>query len=108
MQMPTVGWPDRNPRETAVQDADHVAGPDDLVTVYTALTAARMVTLPVLATVPNGRELLIADGAGHAAAHHITVAAAPGETISGAATVVISVDFGVVRLLKTSVGWLAV
>jgi hypothetical protein len=41
--------------------------------MYTAKTAARTVTLPALASFPQGQRLLILDGAGNSTTFNITV-----------------------------------
>jgi hypothetical protein len=69
---------------TPVSDSGYTCNPDDHVIAFTALTAARTVTLPLAANYPPGQRLIIMDQAGLATATHtITVIPQGADTING-------------------------
>tara|TARA_R110001606_G_scaffold297277_5_gene445094 strand:- start:1356 stop:4745 length:3390 start_codon:yes stop_codon:yes gene_type:complete len=85
---------------------------------YVGVKAAAALTVTLLpatsgasATLPKpttGKELVIKDELGNAAANNITIAAAGSETIDGAATKVIATNWGSVRLRSVGTGWVSV
>jgi hypothetical protein len=84
---------------TAVSDANYTAQTTDRSIAYTAITAARTVTLPSAANYPTGTQLLILDESGSCSATKtITVAAAGSDTVDGAANGVISSAYGYLAL----------
>jgi len=83
----------------AVSDANYVALATDRNVAYTAITAARTVTLPAAASYPTGTRLLILDESGScSAANSITAAAAGSDTIDGATSAIIPVAYGYLAL----------
>ncbi len=83
----------------AVSDANYTALATDRTIAFTAITAARTVTLPAAASYPTGTRLLIMDESGScSAANAITVAAAGSDTIGGAASAIIPVAYGYLAL----------
>jgi hypothetical protein len=84
--------PDRLKRNP--QTANYTALATDNLIVYTALAAARTVTLPAASSVPAGQVLRVKDESGAAAANNITIQRAGSDTIDGANTLVISANFG--------------
>jgi len=78
-------------------------------TINMTNTAARAVTLYAANSVTAGTELRIKDGAGTAATANITISAGAGDTIDGAATLVINTNKGKAVLVSDGVSkWIAV
>jgi hypothetical protein len=72
---------------TTVADAAHTVTVNDLLVVYTSLSAARTVTLPAATTFTAGRRLVVIDESGSASATN-TISLAPNgtDTIDGSNT----------------------
>lgn len=70
----------------------------------TDTSAPRTITL-ITADLHNGKKMIIKDESGAAGTNAITVATQGAETIDGAATVSISVNYGVVRLYSDGSNW---
>jgi hypothetical protein len=69
---------------TPVNDSGYTCNPDDHVIAFTALTAARTVTLPLAANYVPGQRLIVMDQAGLATSTHtITVIPQGADTING-------------------------
>lgn len=84
---------------TPINDAAYHALVGDRYIVYTAITAARIVTLPAAALFPVGADLVIADESGSCSATDtITIDAAGSDLISGSASQVITTAYGSMRL----------
>ena len=84
---------------TAVSDANYSALITDRLIAYTALTAARVVTLPGAASYSPGQQLLIVDETGSCSATNIITACAGGmDTIDGATTALIQTPRGYLTL----------
>ena len=97
-------------KKTNVADVDYTALVTDSVIAYTSLTAARVVTLPTVAstgaTATNIFALTIKDEAGAATgAETITVDGNGGETVDGAASVVINLDYGFAEVYTDGTEW---
>jgi hypothetical protein len=71
---------------------------------FTALAAAAAVTLPAASTM-SGKSILVKDEAGAAATHNITVSVASSGTIDGAASSVISTNYGLGRYYSNGTQW---
>ncbi len=86
-------------RRTAVSDAAYTGLATDRIVAMTALTAARVVTLPAANAFPIGARLLVVDESGVCSPPNIiTVAAAGTDTINTQASVVINVPSGFVEV----------
>jgi hypothetical protein len=86
-------------QRTAVSDAAYLALVTDRLIAYTALTAARVVTLPAASAFPPGQPLIIVDESGAcSAANTITVSRAGSDTINGAASAFIQTARGYITL----------
>jgi hypothetical protein len=86
-------------QHTNVADANYAALTTDQLVAFTAITAARTVTLPAAASVNPGQPLVIVDESGAcSAANTITVTRAGADTINGAASAVIANPFGYLEL----------
>jgi hypothetical protein len=84
---------------TAVSDANYTALVTDRNVAYTAVTAARTVTLPAAASYPTGTRLSVFDESGScSAANSITAATAGSDTIDGATSAIIPVAYGYLAL----------
>jgi hypothetical protein len=84
---------------TPVSDAAYSAVVTDRLIAYTALTAARIVTLPAAAAFPAGVALTIIDEAGACTPTNTIAAARAGsDTISGATSAVIAAAYGSLKL----------
>jgi hypothetical protein len=92
---------------TNVADADHTALRSAGIIVYTSLTAARTVSLPS-AVMLRGKEITIKDGAGAAGSYNITLDGSGSETIDGAATLAIKVNYGSVTVKSNGANWITV
>jgi hypothetical protein len=88
-------------QHTNVADANYAALTTDQLVAFTAITAARTVTLPAAASVNPGQPLVIVDESGAcSAANTITVTRAGADTINGAASAVIANPFGYLELVS--------
>jgi len=80
---------------TAVSDTGYTALTTDRVVAYTALTAARAVTLPSAASFPTGTRLLVVDETGNCSSSvTITLNRAGSDTINGATSAVLATAYG--------------
>ena len=78
-----------------VSDAAYTAAATDRLIAYTALTAARTVTLLAANAYPTGTKLTVVDELGNCSATHtITLARAGSDTINGATSAVIATAYG--------------
>ncbi|MHB8885799.1 MAG: hyaluronate lyase N-terminal domain-containing protein [Methylovirgula sp.] len=84
---------------TAVSDAAYTALPTDRLIAYTALTAARIVSLPAASAYPTGTPLSVVDESGSCSAANVVTLAANGtDTINGAASAVLSVPYAYIAI----------
>lgn len=82
-----------------VNDANYAATSKETIIAFTALSAARTVTLP---NVPVGTQIIVKDEAGSCSATNtITLSG----TVNGQANVVLSQPFATATLVKTVNGW---
>ncbi|MGO9008079.1 MAG: hypothetical protein ACLQIQ_08540 [Beijerinckiaceae bacterium] len=105
------GWPAAKLAEvvtntrTAVADTAYTALASDRCIAYTAITAARIVTLPAASTYPTGTRLVVFDESGNCSATlTITLAAAGSDTIDAATSAVISSAYGYLALQSNGSG----
>lgn len=77
-------------------------GNDSVVVIRKATGSATAVTLP--ASPATGQEVIVKDGKGDAASNNITITAASGN-IDGGASVILSANFGVARLVYDGTEW---
>ena len=70
-----------------------ITASNDLI-AYTAIAAARVVTLPAANAVAAGQVFSVKDEAGAANAFNLTITPAGTDTIDGAASLVISANYG--------------
>ena len=103
------GWPAAKLTEvaqrTAVVDANYQALATDRTIAFTALTAARSVTLPAASAYPAGTRLLVMDESGGCSPTvTITLSAAGSDTINGAAAGVLTVPYGLLALQSNGAG----
>jgi hypothetical protein len=90
---------------TAVADADYAVLTSDRTIAYTALTAARVVSLSAASAYPAGTRLLLLDESGACSATNtVTVAAAGSDTIDDAASAVIASAHGYLALQSNGAG----
>jgi hypothetical protein len=78
--------------------------PTDRKVCYTALAAARAVTLPVASSM-TGKVITVKDEAGAAATNNITVSVASSGTIDGASTSVINTNYGFKTYYSNGTQW---
>ena len=104
------GWPAAKLAEvvtntrTAVSDANYAVLATDRLVAFTALTAARVVSLPAAASYPTGTRLMILDETGACSANNaITVNRAGSDTIGGATSFTIEAAFGGLELESNGV-----
>lgn len=99
----TLAGPVRVAR-TAVNDHYTVLTSDVIVGI-TDTSAARTITLPTAISAGGGFELIIKDESGAASTNNITIDPGVGVTIDGVATIVISANYGTVRLYCDGTNW---
>jgi Major tropism determinant N-terminal domain len=86
-------------RRTTVSDTAYAALATDRLVAYTALSAARVVTLPAASAFPAGFRLLVVDETGNCSPTvTITVDRAGADTIDGATSAAISSAYGFLAL----------
>ena len=91
---------------TPVNDADYSALVSDGLIAYTAISAARVVTLPTAASAGSGFTLIIKDESGSASvANTITIDGNGAETIDGAPSTVLDAAYESVRLYNNGSQW---
>ena len=73
----------------------------------TDTSSARTITL-LSASVADGRIIIINDESGLAGTNNITIATEGSETIDGSATLVISSNYGVARLISDGTDWFTI
>ena len=102
-----TGAPTFGNARTAVADSNYTALTTDRVIAFTAITAARSVTLPAASAFPSGHALVIVDESGAVSAtNSITIARSGSDTISGLTNATISAAYGHCRLLSNGAnGW---
>lgn len=89
---------------TTVADTNYTATTASGIILYTSLTAGRTVSLPD-ATRCKGKEIVVKDGAGAAAANNITLDGNGAQTIDGAATYAINSNWGKVIVKSNGTNW---
>ena len=93
-------------KTTTVADVAYTASIDDQYIEYTSLTTTRIVTLPLVADVVDGKYYVVKDGTGNAAAgKKITVDGNGAETVDGSANYEIDSAYGWVLLVKRGTEW---
>jgi len=91
-------------QRVAVNDADYAAAVSAGVIAYTAITAARTVSLPQAGNYAVGSQVLIVDESGSCSATNTITAAASGtDKISGSTTQVLTTAYGSLRLMTDGV-----
>jgi len=105
------GWPAAKLAEvvtnarTAIADAAYTVGASDRMIAFTALSAARAVTLCAAAVFPTGARLTIVDESGAcSAARTITVQCVGADAVSGATSVTLDSAYGYLALESDGVG----
>jgi hypothetical protein len=90
---------------TAVSDAAYTALLSDRMVAYTALTAARVVTLPASSVYPTGTRLVIIDESGSCSTTKtLTVTAAGMDTIDDAVSAVVNQAYGFIGIESNGTG----
>jgi len=93
------GWPLAGANRVAVSDANYTLAAAYNIIAYTAITAARIVTLPAAASYPSGTRLLIVDESGNCSTtKSITISRAGSDTVDGQTGAVIAMAYGFVAL----------
>jgi hypothetical protein len=105
------GWPAAKLAEVitntrmAVSDAAYMALATDRMVAYTALTAARVVSLPASSAYPTGTRLLIVDESGNCSTTNtLTLAPNGADTIDGAASAVVNAPYGFIGVESNAAG----
>ncbi|HSE61406.1 MAG TPA: glycosyl hydrolase family 28-related protein [Candidatus Saccharimonadales bacterium] len=89
---------------TAVNDANYLVVTTDSKVCYTALSAARTVTLPAASSMP-GQELVVKDESGSCSGVNTITTTPSSGTIDGAASLAISTAYGVLRIYSNGTQW---
>jgi len=80
----------------------------DCIIGVTSTASARTINLPLAATAGEGKIFVIKDESGGAAANNITIDGSGAETIDGAATKVISTNYGTATLYCSGTAWFSI
>ncbi|THU39397.1 hypothetical protein FAM09_12890 [Niastella caeni] len=99
-----AGWNLPQITRTPVNDAGYSALASDYLIAFTALTAARTVTLPAASSMTN-RIMIIKDESGAATTYNITINVTAGGTIDGASSKTISVNYGSIEVYSNGSQW---
>jgi hypothetical protein len=90
---------------TVVSDAAYTALATDRMVAYTALTAARVITLPASSAYPTGTRLLIVDETGACSVTKtLTLNAAGTDTVDGAGSAVVNQAYGFIGIESSGAG----
>ena len=84
---------------------DYTALISDAYIGVTSTAAARTITLPTAADAGVGKVYYIKDESGAAATNNITIDGAGAETIDGAATVAITLNYGGMAIICNGTAW---
>lgn len=105
------GWPAAKLSEvitntrTAVNDAPYTVLATDRMVAYTALTAARIVSLPASIAYPTGTRLVVVDETGNCSTiKTLTITPNGADVIDGAATAAVNVPYGFIGLESNQAG----
>jgi hypothetical protein len=98
------GWNAPQLSRMAVSDAGYSVQSSDYFIAYTALSAARTVTLPAAATMTN-RIIVIKDESGAAGTYSIIVNVTAGGTIDGASSKTITANYGSMEVYSSGSQW---
>lgn len=85
---------------TSISGTHTILPADTYIVLHVNTTAARQITLPSAAAVASGRYYLIKDITGSAGTNNITINSAGSDTIDGATSYVLSVNYGAVFLVS--------
>jgi hypothetical protein len=97
----STGAPTLGNARTAVSDAAYTVLATDREVAYTAITAARIVTLPAASSFPAGHALVIVDESGSVSlTNTLTINRAGSDTISGLTSAKIATAYGHIRLFS--------
>lgn len=90
---------------TGVNDANSAPGVNAGTVEYTAISAARTVTIPAANTVDAGKRITVVDASGACSAvNTITLARTGADTINGAASAVLNSAYGKITISSNGVG----
>jgi hypothetical protein len=92
---------------TTVADAAYTVLGSDYIIAYTSLTTGRAVTLPAPSSTNSGQIFIVKDEAGSAGTNNLTVSGASGN-IDGAASYVISTNYGLARFYSNGSNYFTV
>ena len=105
------GWPAAKLSEvitntrTAVNDAPYSVLATDRMVAYTALSAARIVSLPASTAYPTGTRLVVVDETGNCSTiKTLTITPNGADVIDGAATATVNVPYGFIGLESNQAG----
>jgi hypothetical protein len=98
------GWAVMGAGRTAVSDASYAAQTTDRLIAYTAITAARTVTLPAAASYPVGQILWLCDSCGLVSSTlTVTLNRAGSDTIDGVSSTILNAAYDAVALVSDGV-----
>ncbi len=106
LQIDAGAWEKFFLNRTAVA-ADYTTVDEDFYIGVTSTASARTITL-LSATVEAGRMIIVKDESGLSGTNNITIATEGSETIDGAATLVISTNYDVARLISDGTNWFTI
>jgi hypothetical protein len=103
----TGGWPHALETRSAISDANYTVKITDRQVAYTAITAARTVTLPAAAAYPTGAILWLVDESGAVSSTNaITISRTGADTINGAVSATLTFARAFIALESNgSNGW---
>ena len=89
---------------TAVSDANYSALVTDRLISYTALTTARVVTLPTASSFPTGTRLVVVDESGNCSrTSNISLTRSGSDTINGATNAMITGSYGYLAIVSNGI-----
>jgi hypothetical protein len=89
----------------AVSDASYTVGSGISTVAYTAITAARTVSMPASSSFNAGQQLMVVDESGNCSATKtITLSANGSDTIDGASSAVINAPYGYIAIVSNASG----
>jgi hypothetical protein len=99
------GWPMAAASRVAVSDTNYTLSSPFSIVAYTAITAARTVSLPATTNYASGQRLLVIDESGSCSSTKtITLSRNGSDTIDGATSAVINQPYGYIELESNSGG----
>lgn len=92
-------------KRTAIGDIAYQILSTDMIVAITAITAARIITLPPIATTTPGQIFIVKKEANSASVATVQPTGGDGSTIDGNPTITLAAAYAVVRLYSNGTNW---